>query len=46
MRWGWVGTHSEVRDEAPLLHGLIVGGLSSDQRQGEGQPRVVGTNHH
>ena len=46
MLWGRVGTHSKVRNEAPLLHGLVVGGFSSDQRQGEGQPRVVRTNHH
>lgn len=41
-----MAAHSEVRDEAPLLHGLVVGGLSPDQGQGEGQAREVSTHHH
>lgn len=39
-------THSEVWDKTPLLHGLVVGGLSPDQGQCERQARVVCAHHH
>ena len=38
--------YSEVRDEGPLLDGLVVGGLCPHQAQVKGQTRVVRTHYH
>lgn len=41
-----IWTHGKVRDEAPLLHGLVVSRLSPDEGQREREPGVVGAHHH
>lgn len=45
-RFSCTTTHSKVRDETPLLHGLVIGGLSPDQGESERQPGVVSTYYH
>lgn len=39
-------THSKVWDKTPLLHWLIIGGLSPDQGEAEREAGVVCAHHH
>lgn len=39
-------TDCKVGDKRPLLHGLVVGGLTPHQAEVKGQPRVIGTHNH
>lgn len=41
-----INTYSKVRDEGPLLHGLVVCGLTSHQAEVKGQSRVLRTHDH
>lgn len=41
-----ISTYSKVRDEGPLLHGLVVCGLTSHQAEVKGQSRVLRTHDH
>lgn len=39
-------TDCKVGDERPLLHGLVVGGLTPHQTEVKGQPRVIHAHNH